>query len=561
MCLLATTIFMASAQPSWQWGKRGGSSDVDGGGNGETVVDMATDQHGNVYVLSTMMQTGANVDGHAIAEWGGVDVVISSFKCDGTYRWSKTIGGTQDDHGMALRADTLGGVYVTGFLGTHFVTIHLDVDSTFGTLTTYKSFYLLKYDTAGTYEWFRMPQPDTAGMSAYSYTVATDMDVDGAGNIYMLCSLYPGAYAGGAYIVPSLGYYMLVYDKNGNFLRGNPMQITNSGVSPLFKMKKDFQNGRCYLTGVHPFADTFSFGSTQITSSQFVGCFDNSGILLWIRQGTDAAGFFSAFGRPAIDAQHNIYLAGRASVFDTFNTYAMSSGGSTADPVVFKLDTNGNNIWGANATVNGVTSCNSVVLNGSEVAISGEYPGKLKWAGFPDSLDLPSGSGYHIFITTFDATTGNVLKLDSLASTTGDNNLATAMASDNLGNFYVGGNFSADLLVNGTTLSCVGGVSDFFVAKYGTSNCNLAMLETSSLPLPTTKTLVYPNPVTDELTIENASAGTTIRLLSIIGLQIYEGVIGNDKQVINTGYLAAGTYLLQLTDNNGNRTTKTIVKQ
>src|ERR1019366_10260482 len=92
ICLLASTIFIASAQPSWQWGKRGGSSDALGGVTDEVVQDMATDSHGNVYVLSYVLQTGLNVDGHPITEWGNHDILISSFKCDGTFRWAKDIG-------------------------------------------------------------------------------------------------------------------------------------------------------------------------------------------------------------------------------------------------------------------------------------------------------------------------------------------------------------------------------------------------------------------------------------------------------------------------------------
>src|ERR1035437_7390315 len=65
ICFLLFTSYAANAQsPSWQWGKRGGSSSSGSGGVDATVVDMATDPHGNVYVLSKVLQTGLNVDGH-----------------------------------------------------------------------------------------------------------------------------------------------------------------------------------------------------------------------------------------------------------------------------------------------------------------------------------------------------------------------------------------------------------------------------------------------------------------------------------------------------------------
>src|SRR5580700_10448212 len=91
---LVLSVTTSHAQSSWQWGIRGGSADTYGAGVDETVVDMATDQHGNIYVVSTVLQTALNVDGHSITGYGGQDILISSFKCDGTFRWAKDIGGS-----------------------------------------------------------------------------------------------------------------------------------------------------------------------------------------------------------------------------------------------------------------------------------------------------------------------------------------------------------------------------------------------------------------------------------------------------------------------------------
>ncbi len=563
ICLLATSISMASAQPSWQWGKRGGSSDASGAGADETVMDMATDQHGNIYVLSSILQTGANVDGHAVGEWGNYDVSISSFKCDGTFRWSKTIGGSGNDYGMALRTDTLGGVYVTGFLSTHFITIHIDADSAWGTGTYYQSFYIAKFDTGGNYKWFRMPQADTVGATAYSNTAPFDMDVDGAGNVYVLCQLAPGIYSNSYVASGGVGVHMLKYDKYGNFISGNPMQIAITGISPKFKMKRDHQSGRYYVTGTLLFTGgTLSFGGTPITHPMYVGCFNSAGTLIWQRQDTDPPTFFSTFGRASIDLQHNIYLGGKASYTDTFNSYVVVNGGSSATPVIFKLDTNGNNIWAKNATVNAVTFCNNVILSGNEVAIAGQYPAKLVWAGFSDSLSLPSGSGYHNFITTFDTATGNVLKVDSLRSTAGYNNHTTSLAADRLGNFYVGGDFGGDLTVSGTTLNSAGGGSDFFIAKYGNSNCNAGTLEAPpGLPRGEEVLRVYPNPASDELVIENAVIGSNVKLLNMMSQVLYSWIVSNNHFVVSIRSFKSGMYILHVIDDAGNRTTKTIVKQ
>jgi PKD repeat protein len=72
---------------------------------------------------------------------------------------------------------------------------------------------------------------------------------------------------------------------------------------------------------------------------------------------------------------------------------------------------------------------------------------------------------------------------------------------------------------------------------------------------------VYPNPVTTQLIIDNATAGSSIRLYDLLGQMIYSGTVLNGEQVINTRRLVPGTYILQITDGQGNRLNRTIVKE
>jgi len=136
--LLSTFCIVNAQTPSWQWGKRGGSADAGSGGPDETVVDMATDPHGNIYVLSYVLQTALNVDGHSVIGYGAQDILISSFKCDGTYRWAKDIGSNNDEFPVALKMDTLGGVYVTGALYCDAVADHISTDTSWSA-TSFKT--------------------------------------------------------------------------------------------------------------------------------------------------------------------------------------------------------------------------------------------------------------------------------------------------------------------------------------------------------------------------------------------------------------------------------------
>lgn len=85
--LVLFVVFMtagtAIAQQEWQWGKRGQFP----------VKDIAVDNNGNTYVLWPVSEQ-ANVDGHPIPGRGNTDMAVSSFSCNGTYRWTKVIGST-----------------------------------------------------------------------------------------------------------------------------------------------------------------------------------------------------------------------------------------------------------------------------------------------------------------------------------------------------------------------------------------------------------------------------------------------------------------------------------
>ena len=632
VCLLFTIY--SNGQSNWQWGKRGGSSTASGaGGTDETVVDMATDVHGNIYTISNVWSPGLDIDGHTKTGYGGSDILLSSFKCDGTYRWSKIIGGIYNDKSVAVKTDTIGGVYITGFLQTLSSSLHIDADSSW-TGGGNKSLFLAKFDTSGTYKWFRMPQADTVSGYSYSNTGPYDMDVDGAGNIYLFCALAHGAYVGGTYIVASNSIHMLKYNSSGIFQSGVQMQLTCSGgASPLFKMKRNHKNGKFLITGTPPTSSTITFGSTTITHTLYLSCFNNAGISLWTKQNTNNASN-GPLGRPAIDQSGNIYISGQAVDADNFNSYIVSNPMGPAGTVfIDKLDSAGVNIWGANALSTDEIECGAVAVNGSQVVIAGSYPGTFKWGS--DSLVHSSGCGYSPFIVRFNALTGAPIHIDSLATGCGDDAHPSCITTDKSGNIYIGGFFGSTLTVNGTTVTSSGGGSDLFVAKYGTAICGCTLPTSSFTSVGThtvnftytgtttydsvrwtfsdggTSTLatpvhvftatgtytacvtvytpcgsdvhcqtvnvtvaiggvatagfenvnIYPNPVSGQLIIEDVAIGTVINLYNIVGTEVYSGTAASGHEQIDVQQMPPGSYIIQLTDKEGNRIKRSIIKQ
>ena len=92
--LLCISQTLNAQLPSWQWGKRGGSpSSSTNSSQFETVLDMATDPNGNVYVLGRNSgKTLPDVDGHAGLSTHD-DVTVASWDCNGHFRWMKSFFG------------------------------------------------------------------------------------------------------------------------------------------------------------------------------------------------------------------------------------------------------------------------------------------------------------------------------------------------------------------------------------------------------------------------------------------------------------------------------------
>jgi len=483
------------AQPTWQWGKRGGSGNpATNGCCYETVKDMATDRNGNVYVLGTA-NMGINVDGHTHNGYGNNlssgNLVLSSWNCNGNFRWMKVMGSYTNSFCQGIGVDTLGGVYLTGttISNNSLGYTHVDSDTALG--NTNKSMFLLKYDTSGVYQWMRMPQSDTVGAASISYTNSIGLAVAPNGNTYMLCRLEPGLY-NGTLNVTTPAFYVLQYNRSGALVNAVvlDMQVTGGagGGANLYNVQKsgfarDHNSGRFYLAGHYNSGyGSLTMGSTAITQASFLGSFNGSGTSAWVKQSSvtnpqfQSQGYIS--GKPVVDGQGNVYITGNAFHGQSWNGYTFTNSLTTLEwncPFVAKMDANGNNLWVSGSSVIGSANGQAIALAGNEVGVTGNFYQKLKWGnttveqGFNEMSD--------VFLARLDAQTGSLLSIDTLVSTFGAEEWLTAMTADKRGNFYCGGEFYVDLTVAGTTLQSIGGESDWFVAKLGRANCNCTLPE------------------------------------------------------------------------------------
>jgi hypothetical protein len=72
---------------------------------------------------------------------------------------------------------------------------------------------------------------------------------------------------------------------------------------------------------------------------------------------------------------------------------------------------------------------------------------------------------------------------------------------------------------------------------------------------------IYPNPTNEILYIEGLTPNSTIQLFDVYGRLIYHSIATQKNEAINTSLFAPGNYILQITDPDGERTTRKVVKE
>ena len=89
--------------------------------------------------------------------YGSSDIFITTFNGEGSYRWSKRLGGTDADYGYSLTCDGLGNIYMTGCVAGN-ADLNGDGDNIDGgaeSATGYggKDIFISKFSTDGYFQW------------------------------------------------------------------------------------------------------------------------------------------------------------------------------------------------------------------------------------------------------------------------------------------------------------------------------------------------------------------------------------------------------------------------
>jgi hypothetical protein len=479
LLLLCTNPLSAqSVTPDWVKQIYGSNGGVGWG------VKPATDRHGNVYALSYEKGT-VNAEGQLTPDSNSI-TVLTSWDCDGNLRWMKSFGAA-DPYGYNgasfVETDTSEGVYISGMAAAYQVpsNVYWGADTTI-TLSDRLIEYLIKYNSQGQFQWFRILMDSSDVM----FPRFSNLSVSPSGDVWAFALLNTGVYAGGTFTINARKYYAINYDASGTFQSAIPFDMTPP-APPDLSLGETFwefdpTTSRFYGSlSYHASYGGLTIGNTTIAQptgnslgSAVLAAFDKQGQNLWVRQGSSSK--TSYIENVAFGNDGTVYLYGMSEEGNVFcGDTTPAAPNFFYDPVfIFALDTNANRLWSNYSANSEDVNIWGISCGNNTIAAVGPYNGTLAWDNDTITALLVNGVGYMLRV---DAATGSVLQLSNISSN-GVLNFGNS-AIDKNGNLYISGSFQGSLAFGNDNLSSYPNSfnSNSFLLKYRNVVCNCDLLQ------------------------------------------------------------------------------------
>ena len=545
--------------PNWLWAKGSTvSSSINTVGSEASVV--ATDASGNAY-MAGVFTTSVNFGADTLNNLGPGNIFLTKYDPNGNALWAKRVSGTGYANlwAYSVEVDALGNVYMAGYYNKPFIVFDADTLTNIDYTGNSSDIFLTKYDANGNVLWAK-------SIGGTLSDEATSIVLDDLGNVYMA----------GYFNSPTISFdtitltndhvfgtyesdiFLAKFNSNGNVLWAN--RAGGTGMDQATSVTVDAA-GNAYLGGWYT-GDTLIFASDTLiaspggTSNLFLAKYNTNGTVLWGKSagcdgGTEAISYIAA------NAVGNIYVAGffhsTTIIFGT-DTLTNTNTDFSTDIFLVKYNTNGSVLWAKNAGGSGTDEVSSIALDTSGNAyVSGYFnSGTINFGTFSLINDYYNNSAYDLFLTKYDAN-GNVLWAKSAGGTVSDE--AFSVAVNPSGNIYLAGWFNSPSLAFDTTMLKTSEGSYFLVKLKDT----LTITNVPSLLNKNNGLTVYPNPATNDLTIES-SQQATMEILNIQGQTIMQQQLQQGKTNIDISWLAKGVYILRLYSNDKTEVARIVKK-
>ncbi|HEX8426849.1 SBBP repeat-containing protein [Hymenobacter sp.] len=501
----------------------------------DMAAHSAVDQTGNVYVTGSSFSR----DNH-------YDFATIKYSPTGQQLWEARYDGPASgaDLAVAVVADRMGNVYVTGASNTDYATIKysasgqqlwvvryngpgngsdaptkLVVDQVGNVYVTGSStgigsgsdYATIKYSASGAKLW--EARYNGAGRSEDQ---ANALAVDAAGNVYVTGSSFGRA-----------DYVTLKYSASGQQLWEARYNGISNGNGSAADLAVD-ATGSVYVTG-------YSLGS--LTGNDYATVkYSANGQQVWEARYNGAGSQNDQASGLALDAAGNVYVTGRS--------YS-GSGFSSSDYATLKYNASGQQLWETRYNGSG---------NGADVAtaLTVDAAGDVYVAGYSDNSS--SNGTYDYAAVKYSAAGGQLVWAARYNGVSNSVDEANGITLDATGNVYVTG-YSVG---SGTN-------SDYVTIKYAQPT---PLAATSARRTQVQELAAYPNPAASAATISFRpvlDGPAQVRVYNQLGQQVatlYEGSVRQGQRYtlpLNSEHLASGLYTCSLLINGQHETVRLLV--
>ena len=323
------------------------------------------------------------------------------FSFSQTTDWVKSFGGTSNDKGISIGADSLGFIYCSGYFNNEatFGNITL-TNSALSTSSPNKESFIFKMDSLGNVLW-AIAGGNLSGSCCDDR--ALGMHVTPGGDVFITGTFWSSYNIGTVTATTGLNSHsnslLAKVDKDGNALWAIGFGSDNAtGSCPFpiydaddgsYDVKVD-DDGFIYVTG---FFSGYSaeFDALSVSNPDwnitcqpmgYIGKLDPNGNWLWVDEFDgikDVRG--SRDNRLAIDQFSNIYVVGGFQGTGNYGPYSITSNGEW-DAFIFKMDKDGNWLWAEGFGSDRTDRANGIAIDAcDDIYITGEYRNPMVFPG------------------------------------------------------------------------------------------------------------------------------------------------------------------------------------
>jgi hypothetical protein len=472
--LIATTFGQAS-QGTYVGTKRiGGVSDEWGTG-------IISDSSGNIYVSGYFQGTVKFGNDFGAADpktsAGEEDIYVTRINANGTYAWTRQLGGVQRDVCFDMAIDSSGNVYITGYF-RGAVNFGADFGITdIKTSAGISDVFITRINANGTYGWTRR-LGGVFGDCGFGITIySTGIYITG----YFQDTVDFGIDFGATDIKTSAGYYDIFLTRiNANGTYGWTKRMGGPSYDGGFEITSD-QSDNIYVTGY--FNDTVNFGADFGTTGIKTATGGADIFIARISTGATYGGVKQIGGSTyeevkdiTTDSFENIYLTGEFMGTVNFGADFGKADSKTSegesDIFITKIKADGTYGWTKRIGGDWTDTGEGITKDASgNIYVAGYFEGTVNFGADFGLTDTKTSEGRSdVFVTKINVAKGTYGGTNRMGGAEQD--FGEGVVTDPSGNVYVIGefedmvDFGADFGVTDTKTSL--GKSDVFITKMTT---------------------------------------------------------------------------------------------